>query len=71
MTVVTVALRNEKALQLLQDLADLNLIELVSTAEVPTAAPLSSFIGKLNSGKSLAELDAELSTLRSELERTI
>lgn len=71
MTVVTVALRNEKAMQLLQDLADLNLIELVSTTDVPASAPLSSFIGKLNTGKSLAELDADLSTLRSEWERTI
>ena len=72
MTVVTIALRNEKAMQLLQDLADLNLIELVSTqSSEPPRVKLSSLIGTLNTGKTVEELEVELGNLRDEWERTI
>ena len=72
MTVVTVALQNEKAMQLLQDLADLDLIELVSTTtDKPAPVKLSSLTGKLNTGKTLEELEAKLNALRGEWERTI
>ncbi|WP_375445997.1 hypothetical protein [uncultured Fibrella sp.] len=75
MTVVTVAIHNEKAMQLLRDLADLNLIELLpSPSTVSTESvkkKLSSFIGQLNTGQTLDQLDEQLGTLRNEWERPI
>jgi hypothetical protein len=75
MTVVTVAIRNEKAIQLLKDLADMDLIELLQTDSSNQVEPrkkkLSDYIGKLNTGKSIDALDTELNQLRGEWDRTI
>jgi hypothetical protein len=74
MTVVTVAIHNEKAMRLLQDLADLNLIELLPSSALgmePNKKKLSSFIGQLNTGQTTEQLDEQLSTLRDEWDRTI
>ena len=75
MTVITVAIRHEKAIQLLKDLADMDLIELLQTDSSPQVEPrkkkLSDYIGKLNTGKSLDTLDTELNQLRGEWDRTI
>ena len=64
MTVVTVAIRHEKAIQLLKDLADMDSIELLQTDSSPQVEPrkkkLSDYMGKLNTGKSLDALDTEL-----------
>ena len=71
---VTVAIRHEKAMKLLQDLADLHLIELLPpdssvTDELPKRK-LSSFIGKINTGQTLEQLDQQLNDLRDEWNRT-
>lgn len=75
MTVVTVAIRHEKAIQLLKDLADMDSIELLQTYSSPQVEPrkkkLSDYIGKLNTGKSLDALDTELNQLRGEWDRTV
>jgi Flp pilus assembly protein TadG len=50
---VTVAIRHEKAMQLLQDLADLNLIELIPSTPDSTKRKLSTFIGKIQTGQTV------------------
>ena len=75
MTVVTVAIRHEKAIQLLKDLADMDLIELLHTDSDTKVEPrkkkLSDYIGKLNTGKPIDALDTALNQLRGEWDRTI
>ena len=71
---VTVAIRHEKALQLLQNLADLDLIDLLPTepaTTVPAAPKLSSFIGQLNTEQTVEQIDEQLTELRSEWNRPI
>ena len=72
---VTVAIRHEKAMQLLQDLADLNLIELLSTDAASQPEPpkrkLSSFIGQIETRQTTDQLEEQLSHLRNEWDRTI
>ncbi len=72
---VTVAIRHEKAMQLLQYLADLNLIELLpsgssSQPELPKRK-LSSFIGQIETGRTTDQLEEQLTHLRNEWNRTI
>lgn len=72
---VTVAIRHEKAMQLLQNLADLNLMEFLSTdaATQPELfrRKLSSFIGQIETGQTLNQREDQLSHLRDEWERTV
>ncbi len=72
---VTVAIRHEKAMQLLQDLADLDLIELLPSGSSPQPElpekKLSSFIGQINTGRTTDQLGEQLSQLRDEWNRTI
>ena len=69
---VTVAIRHEKAMQLLQDLADLNLIEFMPSGSLePVKKKLSSYIGQINTGQTVDQLEEKLSHLRDEWDRTI
>lgn len=72
---VTVAIRHEKAMQLLQDLADLNLIDTLPPGSSPEPElpekKLSSFIGQISTGQTTDQLGEQLSQLRHEWNRTI
>lgn len=66
MTTLTIELRNEKALRLLQDLEDLQIIRVIKN---PTK--LSVLRSKIKTKMSNEAIDKQISDLRSEWQRDI
>jgi len=66
MTTVTIELRNEKALRLLQDLEDLQIIRVIKN---PTK--LSALRSKIKTKMSNEVIDKQISDLRGEWQRDI
>lgn len=66
MTTLTIELRNEKALRLLQDLEDLQIIRVIKK---PTK--LSALRNKIKTKMSNDDIDKQISNLRGEWQRDI
>ena len=66
MTTLTIELTNEKALRLLQDLEDLNIIRVIKNQ-----TKLSSLRSKIKTKMSNEAIDKQINGLRSEWQRDI
>lgn len=66
MTTLTIELRNEKALRLLQDLEDLQIIRVIKNP-----VKLSSLRGQIKTKMSNEAIDKQLGDLRNEWQRDI
>ena len=66
MTTLTIEITNEKALKLLQDLEDLNIIRVIKNQ-----TKLSSLRSKIKTKMSNEAIDKQINNLRSEWQRDI
>jgi len=66
MTTLTIEITNEKALRLLQDLEDLNIIRVIKNQ-----TKLSSLRGKIKTKMSDEAIDKQVNDLRNEWQRDI
>ncbi|WP_138989430.1 hypothetical protein [Larkinella sp. C7] len=66
METIEIELTNQKALKLLQDMEELNLIRVIKRKQ-----KVSSLRGKIQTQMNEKEIDNQLATLRDEWQRTI
>ncbi len=71
METLLVGLKNKKAMKLLKDLEDLNLIQLLDKNKKPKNGNLSSLKEKIISKMSEAHIDNQLQSIRNEWQRDI
>ena len=71
METIIISIKNEKAKQLLTDLAELDLIEIKSESTAPAGNRLSELKNKVTAKMDEVAIDSQLQQLRNEWQRSI